>query len=565
MSVKLSLMLLTVFILAFLSSVSIGQTVQQVATASFKTPSLNVDSVTPYYHGIVIAMSYTNFTVSNIHKYYAITTVNVCFLNSTTRLLLYKSTLKRVPFIFTFIQGGELYVVVSEIRFNFNTGIKVVNTSYNGPAYQPVVLRNAVCKSSVYVFKGLKLVNTYVINGSLRKVYNPPLFNLTFPQIVTLLGGADIILLNNTNITVNSPLVELQLPKGILVAYANGTGPSGLNKFVNFTLFSYSGKVIWSRGYLISTERAPIYFGTPLAQPGAPALQPVMLEGIHGTVVGDKLFVVNGSTVLGINLNNGEIASRISLNQSLKDLVNIGGKLYLVFKSKEDVIVEEYNGSGLSVVAKVPVVLRIYHVKVRMPRIIKCPNGGIKLKFVNTTMNVTRDFTHILYNNGQFILITYPTLKGDNVTDVYYGGVTHYLMGFNITPIQIVVKNNDLMLIEKGKVLCLFMFNTNGTLRWVTNLGNTTRFPYSIRIVEVNPYKYYVVKPFTVINSKGVAESKVVVYEVTIQRPTTTTTVSSVKHTKTSSSTPVSYNTLVIIAAAVIVALLVALLVERRR
>ncbi|BFI74441.1 hypothetical protein [Sulfurisphaera ohwakuensis] len=583
---KSNILALMLFSLIFLSASEVVSQVSPqmnlIATETINTPNLSIQSVIPYDNGVVIVMSYVNFSITpGGFNQKPSTVLYIYFFNSTTHLLLYEATLPSISVVIPFIRNGELYIVIDS------------TASY---------LNQEQIESYVYVFNGLKLINTYTISGLLLnygKEYGLPPFNLSFPQIIKLNTSVPmrfsmntIILLNNTNITlVNQyPFAELQLPRGILLLSENlsnfySFGPPKLIPF-NLTMFNYNGKTIWSENITLYN---PLLFDT-FAFGSLSAIANSNLYTLIGqaysTVVGDQLFVINttpiplfstspvikvNATIIGVNLTDGKIVTRLQLYNILPSiaLLNLGGKLYVVIGGEKSVTIEMYNGTRLIPVAKIPFIEKVERITEQVP---VTNNGQVQMQ--NITRNETFILTGFFYDYGKYLLITNPTSNGTNVTDVYYGGVTDYTLAENVSDYEISPENYVLLLNESGSFSLAFL-NDNGTVRGNINvgqLGTSSLFGIisspNIRVVEISPYTYYIVKAYYNVTMTSTASTKgnteVQVYEVNFPKPSppiVTTTSQTTTLTPKSSSAPSIPITVVASIIVIVVIVIVALFI----
>ncbi|QIW22834.1 hypothetical protein EWF20_00750 [Sulfolobus sp. S-194] len=500
-------LLVLLLIILLLPSITLAQ-VKQIGTIPLKVSS--IESVTPYDHGLIVVLSYTNSTLKNHAIFY------IYFLNSSTELLLYKFTLNVVASAFSFVEGGELYVIV--------------------------ITANYLTRS--FVFKGLRLIKDYTVNGIMAYERNigEPLHNLS--ALVIEKKSYVILMLNNTNITFfnQCPIITLKLPNGILTVSVNSSSIFMFEKPhavpFNFTLFSYDGKIIWSKSYCIynifstSLPNLPVTHMFPEYFPTAYLL----LDEDFATIVNNQLFILNATpvsfleinhpinaTVLGINLEDGKLMNEIKLtNVTLKTaLLNIGGMLYVTVLNNDEVIVERYNGSGLSLVVKIPLKVR-----------------ELKQSVIENKVPLTGFF----YDFSKYLLIVNPGLTGANVTDIYSGRITHYLINENASTYYL---SNDVILLNESDNFSLAFLNNNGTLKGIVSLSEISPTDKSIYFAEVNPYKYYMV----------VYSNDVIVYEVTSQK--------FIPVTSSSSVYPIDIGILLVVAVIIVVAVLV--LIKRKR
>ncbi|BCU69780.1 hypothetical protein [Stygiolobus caldivivus] len=470
----LSLILLTLFIIVV--PVSTGQTPQslfkeqRIATLVFKdVPSIQIDSVTHYDHGLVIAATYTNVTISSSsHKghlqtgFYSV--ARIYFVNSSLDLELYKLALTGYSIFSTFVMNGELYVLVSVYKF-----------AQTGNTY-------------VYVFKGLTLVDTYTMEGD---IFHVDLNNLT--ALAAFNNNCTIIMLNNTNITLRDldPVRAVELPQGILTISNGSVDPH----LFNISMFTRTGKVIWSKKYYVCSNL------------------------FSNTLVGDQLFIVVNNTpipyseieipkapvnvsILGINLENGEVTTRLTLTSIILKiyLLNIGGSLYVALIGRHYATLERYNGSGLAPVAKIPIKTET--------EVIHFQNYFGSNVSITQTVVVSQFFSSC---RGYFLVVN-PTPSGSNVTDVYSGGVTHYFIRGNVSKF---IGNNVLLFGDDGN-FSLVVLNNNGTVRGTVNIGTSLFRSPHVRLIEADPYEYYLVESNSTVSSNGTAESEVMVYELTL-------------------------------------------------
>lgn len=576
-----------IFVVIFLSVLSIGQitpALRQITALCFNTPSVEIYSVTPYDHGIVVALGYTNFTYSSSNVYIYSSHLYVYFLNSTTKLSLYSSTIANISYVNAFVMNGKLYVIVDTLT-----------SSSPMESYE----------SYVYVFQGLRLINTYTANSAVGylRVNNEPLYNLsalmsvsvsshTFQPLLSLSINVTLML-NETNITlVNQvPVAAMQLPEGILIVSENLSASTFFSWHAipfNFTMFSYDGKIIWSKDYYIYNPNAggllgaivPIRSETLLIYEGfatvignqffilnmtAPSSPPIIFYGVSAsntnTSTTPLIHLTNNDTVIGINLENGEVTTKVELLNATSNvaLLNIGGKLYVTLIGNNEVTIEKYNGSGFTVVTKIPIKVKIK--KITFPT----PRG-------NFTINETITLTNYLYNFGNYFLIINPTLTGLNVTDIYSSGITQYMLNENMSN-RYVINNNVILLNESDNFSLAFLYN-NGTVRGIANIGNFSSFPifgalgYSgVYVTQVNPYEYYIIKTYSdpsTSTSNVSVKTEVIVYEITFPKPvvvtnTSTATLSSTISYTAPPSVPITLIAGIIVAVIIIVALVLIL------
>lgn len=299
----------------------------------------------------------------------------------------------------------------------------------------------------------------------------------------------------------------------------------------NFTLFSYDGKIIWSKKYYI-------YNSFSMALPNLPMTNMffenfpsayLLLDLDFATIVGDQLFILNATpvpifeinkpintTVLGINLENGKLVNEIKLTDvTIKNaLLNIGSKLYVIsFLDNDEVVVERYNGTGLSLVAKISLTVK-----------------EIKLGLIKDKIPLTGFF----YDFGKYLVIVSPSLTSSNVTDIYFGGITHHSICENITSYYI---SSDVILLNESSNFSLMFLNSNGTLKGTVSLN------------ELSPSDKFILLKLTPISITWWHNTnEVVVYEVTAQKPSS-----------------FSWYLASLIVIAVIIVVLVIVLVRRRR
>ncbi|BCU71669.1 hypothetical protein [Stygiolobus caldivivus] len=496
-------------ILLFLPTLVTAQAtpvLEKVSSLPVNSPSVSIYSMTPYDHGLVLVLGYSNFTYANQQQ---ASTLCIYFLNKTESLSLYKSTVKSIILAYTFVKGGELYALVDS-----------ETSSVSHPAYQ----------TNVYVFRGLRLVNTQSVDGLLSYAKGPQgqLFNLSammltkFALVFPHFYFNYTFILNTTNITlINSiPLIWLQLKEGVLIAsmnlsYLNYFEPPP-KVFINFTLFSYDGKVIWSKGYNVSnpyitSEAEVLALSITTASPAQ--------EGF-ATIIGDELYLMNvttplppvmpvnarvNTTIVGVDLQDGEVNKEINLmNITLNwELLNIGGKLYVLTHGSHEIEVREYNGTGLTLVARVPVMSRVEEVTY--------PGGH--------TLNCSVTLTDTVYDFGKYLLVINPTLKGSNITDVYQGGVTNYILDGNVS--DYVPASYVLLLNKSGNFSLAFLYS-NGTIRGTVNVGNVSVPPLytflkepGLYLTKVDPYKYYLLK----VHSYPSGKTVIILYEVAFPNP----------------------------------------------
>ena len=539
--------------------------VKQLAEVTVNVPSPIIYSVTPYYNGVVVTMGFTNFTVGSGTPTQQTSVLYVYFLNGSARYLMLKTTTSSYSSVVSFVMGGKLYVVVS------------TNT---GPGSS---------KSDVYVFEGLRLVNTYTVDGFmayLGESKSPP-FNLTAPVLIkTEVTGLRshvnfTIVLNNTNITLADqlPVMILGLPQGILAVSQNISYAFRISPFESFyyvplivSLYSYNGKPVWIKEYKVG------YYSGPTLSTSDAAL----LTSSFVTVVGDQLFIKNvtgaptsvpsapssnvtvNATVIGISLKDGSVATRFNLTGVPPTLLllNIGNGLYVMAVGQKEAVVQKFNGTGLVTVAKVPLATEVKKIVI----------GGYVEgnRTVYRYSNYTELLTSFLYHPGKYLLILSPTISGTNVTDVYPGGVIHYTLEGNATGIFVA---HYAVLLNESRNFSLAFFDNNGTLKGIAHLGNLsypTLFGFlhlpGVRVVELNDYSYYVVTE----SPNSTNSTNIVLYEVTFPKPATST----VPPTSSAQSTPSSSGTSsgqagllapVAVAVVVILVAVAALLALRRR
>ena len=468
---KRGIKILNLILLAFLALAFLGH-------ASTTSYSMQIDSVTPYDHGVVVTVSYTDYSS---HQ----TRINVYYYNTTSKELLYNKTFAGCPSAFTFTYDGKLYLVIRVTTYN----------SYY---------------SSVYVFQGFKLVNHYRTHYMFIVKHNP-LFNITSPILEYSSPGCVkyIITLNSTNITLTNqfPVILLKLPEGLLVVTSKVVSIAKIfhmslliTRFnvYNFTLYNYNGKIIWSRAYRIFLN---IPTSCVLNQYGYSALISGFLKSHYITLVGDEIYIMNltsasinevNLTIVGINIKTGQIVNRINLDNVppyQEAILNIGGKLYAVIFNNE-AVVEEYNGHYLVRVAEIPVKI----VAVSYTPGIMLPPGE---KVYPTAIQVAASV--IIYNFGKYLLF----INSGNVTVVYPGGVMHYTLQGEV-PLH-VYSDNAIVLSKDGNVEVAFL-NNDGGVEKVINIGKanniTTMFALCLCNNGTSTYpqviivKHYVVKVY---------------------------------------------------------------------
>jgi len=546
-----ALVFLSLFFLVTVASAQVSPQIKPVATEAINTPNLSVQSVIPYDNGIVVVLSYVNSSYTNIQKPSTVI-IYIYFFNSTTHLLLYEANLSDISFspVYVsathFFKNGELHIAINIYSF------------FAGSTY-------------VYVFKGLKLVNTYTSTGMLISYEDrlPPYYNLSFPQI-NYWGtiSSFFILLNNTSIGFPDriPFVELQLPQGILVASQYLFIPSNSRLVpLNITMFNYNGEILWTENVML----CDVDFSYPFLIEITPNLY-TFLEQTHSTVEGDQLFIYNittplsspitshpvNVTILGIDLSNGNITTRIPLyNVPPKTdilLLNIGGKLYVALLGNKSITIQMYNGTGFIPVAKIPLIKKV--ITLRVPA-----------QTQNVTLNETLILNEFFYDYGNYLLVLTPTQNGVNATDIYYGGVANYTLPENVSGYELTPDINVLLLNESNNFSLAFL-NSNGTVRATVSMGHTsTNSSLSISVAEINPYTYYVVKAYH--NASATNATLVQVYEINITKHSanTSTTITTASSTTTSSHISSLSSVLIVGIVVAIVIIVVSFIVSRRR
>ncbi|BCU69811.1 hypothetical protein [Stygiolobus caldivivus] len=587
------LLLLSISVLLLLSVIASSQ-VSQVTTITARDRSVNVYSVTPYDNGIILTYSCTNITFYTInhlvHASYN-STLFVYFINSTNKLLLYKATFHYIQSASAFVSGGKLYLVI-------------------GP--------------TVYVFEGLRLVNTFTVKHSFG-LWNGTLFNLTVP-VITYIDCPHIvnitIVLNKSSITLIKlwPIAMLQLPKGILVVSENLSSSArtaiecyykppyhslSLSHVINITLYSYDGKVIWTKDYVDYIRADNVV--TAGVSSEFNGLYHSLFHWGYATVVGGTLYIYNVTCttgkidvninlgIIGINLSNGEVVSKIQLDNvpAYSDaLLNIGGNLYAVIlntttnkvelnksanlgKIIDDILlhshaylaVEKYNGSGLTLVTKIPVV----------EKVVGRTSGTSGLPG-NASLPIIAPISGFFYDPGNYLVVVNPTIRGSNVTDVYKGGVVNYLLSGNVT----LYPSTGVIILNDSNGFLLAFLNSNGIVRGIESVGKVLTIseclPFivgqterlDIYIANVTPNVYYVVKVVPTVSSKGIVEAEVIVDEVTVQNNAnisvtyintpsahivSSTQVTTPSVTNTTTSTPFTWSGVIIGAVALVIIL----------
>ncbi|BCU68877.1 hypothetical protein [Stygiolobus caldivivus] len=534
----LILVLTFVFLISLTTIASVQIGLKQVGTESVNSKSVTIYDVTPYNGGVVITLGYTNFTPSGTAHISSV--LYVYFLNSTTKRLLYEVTVPSISYVYTYVGGGKLYVVVD---MEAPPGSRL--------PYE----------ADVYVFQGLTLVNTYTVEGILSYggSIDEPVFNLSAPLLNKFFNVT--VMLNSSNITLPRelyPVIALQLPKGVLIASYN---MSYLGQFggvayaipFNFTMYSYDGKTLWSGVYEIIPPE-PLYLLS--LSPGDIRTMPteylLVAEGF-ATVVGDQLFVINATsssqlnvngqtvnyTLVGINLSNGEVTTRVGMRSlsSGTALLNIGGELYAVTLGHHEVAVQKYNGTGFSTVYS----------------------------------SALTPQTGFFYYPGKYLIIVTPAPNGSDVTDIYSGGTVHYTLSGKVP--DYFIAYGVVLLNDSGNFSLAFL-NSNGIVRGEVGIGNITpavftliKYP-SVYVAQFNPLEYYVVKSYLNTSSSRL-ETVLVVYKAMLQNSTATTTVpytttspattTTAPHPSTPSSIPIDLAIAVIIVVVAIAAVVLVL------
>ena len=588
---SLGLLLFSLFFLSTLvTTAQAPPQIKPVASTTVDTPKLNINSVTYYDHGVVVAMSYINFSFSpgNFNTKPS-STLYIYFFNSTTTTVLYKSTLTSISQVYTLVENGDLYVVVDTVSF----------PSY---AMQPIGYSSSF-EAYVYVFSGLRLVNTYTVNGLIVSAnrYHAPPMNLSALEIERLGFSAPTsptstvpsfsynftVMLNDTNITLVDviPVVQLQLPQGDLIGVENISNISLSQAAIpfNFTLYGNDGKIVWSKDYRLLNLLVIGFIAGGLFGASNGLSSFTLYSQGSAAVVGDQLFVVNNTplpitalsqqpsqaltvnaTLLGIDLSNGEITTAVHLSNVSPEILvqNIGGQLYVTIMGSKEITVEKYNGSGLTPVANIPLTVQVKQITIPGP--------------VNITRNVTRVETDFFYSFGKYFLVVNPTVKGANVTDIYAGGITTYTLSGNVTDFDVTHQNYALLVNDSDSYTLVFL-DDNGTVRGSVSIGqigvssvfNVISIP-NVYVVEEDPYTYYVVKAYSNFSVTGMTstnivqptqgETQVQVYEVNFPKPVvpTTTTTPSKSTTPavpptTSTTSGIPITTLAVVAVIVIV------------
>ncbi|BCU69904.1 hypothetical protein [Stygiolobus caldivivus] len=597
----IALLLFSLFFLSIIvTTAQSTPQVKQVASTTIDTPRLNINSVTYYDHGVVVAMSYINFSFSlgNFNTKPS-STLYIYFFNSTTSTILYKSTLTSISQVYALVENGDLYVIVDTVSF----------PSY---AMQPLAVTPSY-EAYVYVFSGLRLVNTYTVNGLLVSAnedgHAPPMnlsaleiervsFSAPTSSMPTALGLSYnfTIMLNNTNITLVDaiPVIQLQLPQGDLIGVENISNISMSPSAVpfNFTLYSNDGKIVWSKVYpLLNYLELGFIPGAFVGMSNGLSSLTLYLQG-SASVVGDQLFVVNttplpltslsqqpaqsltvNATLLGIDLSNGEVTTTIHLSNVSPEILvqNIGGQLYVTIMGSKEVTVERYNGSSLTPVAKIPLTVQVKQITIPGP--------------VNITRNLTKVETDFFYTYGKYFLVANPTVKGINVTDIYAGGVTTYTLSGNLTDFDVTPENYALLVNDSNSYALVFL-NDNGTVRGNVSIGQigvSSVFSLitspNVYVVEEDPYTYYVVKAhsnFSVSSTTSTnivqptqGETQVQVYEVNFPKPAVPTTTTAPSKTSTPTVPPttsgIPTTMLAVVAVVIVVVIAVGVFVLRKR
>lgn len=555
------LLALLLLLIPLVTSASTPQ-MRQVAEVTVNDPRVTIYSVVPYDNGVVITMGYTNFTFTGPSPVGSsgaqISYLYVYFVNSSSKYLMFQTTTQAISHVSAFVKDGELYVVVISL-----------------PSFGSI----SSAQTDVYVFKGLRLVNTYTVNGILTylRLLENPLFNLSALVLIkanpesTVPNFNSTLILNSTNITlVNTmPLAVVGLPQGVLVASMNLSYVGSFESIhpvpLNVTLYGYDGKALWSKVYKVS----PFSSFTAVSTSGS-----VVLTETYAAVVGNKLFAMNitslsnavftqnvtvNVTVVGISLDNGDITVKLNLTDVPPRIgfLNIGGHLYVLVIGEKDAIVEKFNGTSWVTVAKVPLSVEVKRI----------PVGGYieGNKTVYRYANFTQVVSSFLYYPGKYLLILNPTPNGTTVTDVYPGGLVEYTLRGNVTGTPLA---KYALLLNESNNFSLAILNDNGTLRGTINLGNLTppsslfgfvQLP-GVHVAKINDYSYYVV----VERHNSTNNTSFVVYEVTFPKSAT----SSAPPASTTSTVPSASSTNLAVPVAAIVAIVVvvaAVLALRRR
>ena len=515
-----------------------------IAEVTINAPSVTIYSLTPYDNGAVVAVGSNSSTGSAFHLY-------VYFLNLSVKHLILETTERGVPLVMTFVMDKELYVIVNSLS-------------------PPGILGTG--QASVYIFRGLSLVKDYTVNGTLTYMglSVSQLFNLSALVLMRTAHSPFVpsfnytIILNGTNITLANkmPLAVLELPQGVFVVVEKSSY-SGLvvppyPVPLNVTLYSYEGKVVWTREYSLGAYSGAV----PLSLTSLFALTRLY----YATVVGDQLFVINVTAVstitpsnvvvnaalVGISLNNGSITTRVELTKVTPwiGLMDVGGRLYALIVGQKEVTVEEFNGTALVTVTKVPMVFGVE----------KGNAGGT----VNT--GGTRALTTFLYSPGKYLLILNPTPNGTNVTDVYPGGVTSYSLRGNVT--DELFADYALLLNESGNSSLAFL-NDNGTVRFTMDLGRVAvRVSPSIlpqvqgvKVGELDYNDYYV----AVERPNSTNATTVVLYQVSFMKTLTFSTMPPITTTPPATSTAPTNLLVPVAVIAIVVVVVVAVLALRRK
>ena len=473
---KRGIILLSFLVLAFL--IPIGH-----ASTSY---SIKIDSVTPYDHGVIVTVSYIDYDQTQINVYY---------YNGTSKELLFNKTITDCSSAFTFTYDGKLYLVI---------GITTYKSSY----------------SSVYVFQGLKLVDHYRTYYTFVVKHNP-LFNITSPILEYLNSGylKYVIGLNDTNITLinQCPVIVLKLPEGLLVVSKVLSTFRTLHislvlmnsNVYNFTLYSYDGKIIWSKVYTIIKKSPSLCVVNQYSYSVSG-----FLKSHYTTLVGGEIYVLNltgvsineaNLTIVGIDIKTGQIVSRIALDDVppyQEAILNIGGKLYaVVFNNNNEAVVEEYNGYNWTQVAEIPV--KTVVVKTLPPGIMTPPGEKVYyIKYLQIAVPV------IIYNFGKYLMF----INSENVTVVYPGGVMRYTLQGEV-PLH-VYSDNAIVLSKGGNVEVGFL-NNEGGVEKVVNIGKANNLTAVLYVFSYNGTLTYpqvsIVKPYLV----KVYKSEIVIYKVT--------------------------------------------------
>ncbi|WP_221288341.1 hypothetical protein [Stygiolobus caldivivus] len=406
----------------------------------------------PYDHGVVVVYaSGPSFTGVSLTPSYPLN-VSVDFVNSNGCHVLLNSTFSNVHRVLTTVKGGELYVMV---QYFYEV--------YPGGPYKYFTV--------VYVFQGLKLVSDYTVTGYYSvKTYNSPYYNLT---VVCHSNAANGSLRENVSITINDVKYTLtnadlkyieELPQCVLLVSEVGS-IHGLPE-LDFMLINYTGKVVWSKDYVING----VPFGGTVCCPCLPLSAVNFFDTPESYIVtvGGELFIANESapssnfvakrdstvnvTVLALDLYNGDIVGSLRLfNVSpLVSLNVIGDSLYVSMLGSSYFTVEKYNGRGLVEVVKVPIE-------------VKASKYGPYV------------LTGLYYSPSNYLLVVNYGTTLSNITDIYSGGITQYTVNGGVVWYQ---PGPDLLLLNQSNYYNLLLLNNNGT-----SIGSIYIGPISTRYI----------------------------------------------------------------------------------